>query len=132
MEGSPGHSILRDLLQTKGLVPEGEAKAETNAGKVPGSFRVPLVDLASVERLVLQFERKGHGGKRVTRVEGFSSRTEGLDELARRLQREMGCGAWLEDEAILLQGDLTDRLKDWFLEKGVKRVVISGRGGTPR
>lgn len=62
-------------------------------------------------------------------MEGLPFRTKALNSLARELRREMGCGAWVEGETILLQGDLTERLREWFEGKGARRVVISGRGG---
>jgi len=128
-EGDAAQPLIGDLLRSKGFV-QVTKEEPVPARKVSSeSTRLTVEDLSSVSRVVLQFERKGHGGKQATRVEGLPFDAEALGRLARDLRREMGCGAWVEEGAILLQGDLTERLKDWFGKKGARRVVISGRGG---
>ena len=122
--------LLGDIFRSRGLVPAGNEEPEPASRLVPEGLRTPRPDLSQASRIVLQFEKKGHGGKRATRVEGLPFGTEALSSLARELRREMGCGAWVEGETILLQGDLTERLREWFEGKGAKRVVISGRGGS--
>jgi translation initiation factor 1 len=49
---------------------------------------------------------------------------EALTELARRLQRALGCGATVEDETIVLQGDLRERARDQLTAWGARRVVL--------
>jgi translation initiation factor 1 len=129
-EGKSMQPLLGELMKARGLVSAGWEEPETAADSVSEGPLLPGPDLSLVGRIVLQFEKKGHGGKRATRVEGLPFRNEELNSLARELRREMGCGAWVEAGTILLQGDLTERLKDWFEAKGAKRVVISGRGGS--
>lgn len=128
-EGPSTQPLLGDIFRSRGLVPTGKEEPETATSLVPQGLRPPRPDLSQAGRIVLQFEKKGHGGKRTTRVEGLPFRTKALNSLARELRREMGCGAWVEGETILLQGDLTERLREWFEGKGARRVVISGRGG---
>jgi Translation initiation factor 1 (eIF-1/SUI1) and related proteins len=122
--------LLGDLFRSRGLAAAGKEEPEPGRNSVPEGPSLPGPDLSGVSRIVLQFEKKGHGGKRATRVEGLPFGTEALNSLARELRREMGCGAWVEGGTLLLQGDLTERLRDWFEAKGAKRVVISGRGGS--
>lgn len=129
-EGSAAQPLIGDLLRSKGFVQAAKEEPEPARDVASEATRLTVEDLSTVSRIVLQFERKGHGGKQATRVEGLHLGADALDRLARDLRREMGCGAWVEEGAILLQGDLTERLKDWFGKKGVGRVVISGRGGT--
>jgi translation initiation factor 1 len=76
-------------------------------------------------KVVLQRERKGHGGKTVTRVIGLSLSAAAMDELAVQLKRALGCGARVEAGEIVLQGDLTERAQRWFTERGVKKVVVA-------
>jgi translation initiation factor 1 (eIF-1/SUI1) len=121
--------LIGDLLRGKGFVQAAKEEPEPARKTAPEETCSTVQDLSSVSRIVLQFERKGHGGKQATRVEGLPFNAEALGRLARDLRRDMGCGAWVEGETILLQGDLTERLKDWFGKKGVRRIVISGRGG---
>ena len=122
--------MLGDLFRSRGLAPAEKKEPEPERKSAPEGPSLPGPDLSGVSRIVLQLEKKGHGGKQATRVEGLPLGTEDLNSLARELRREMGCGAWVEGETLLLQGDLTERLRDWFVGKGAKRVVISGRGGS--
>ncbi len=122
------HPLLEDLFKARGLLPAGLIRPPE--GELPRQEK-PLrqPDYSKVDRIVLRYERKGHGGKAVTRVEGLSFAEGVLEELARELKKAMGCGAWVEGNEILLQGDLSERLQAWFQKKGVKRVVISKTGG---
>lgn len=122
------HRLLEDLFKARGLLPEGEIRSPE--GETPRQEKaVHQPDYSKVERIVLRFERKGHGGKSVTRVEGLPFAEEVLEDLARELKKAMGCGAWVAGNEIFLQGDLTERSQAWFQKKGAKRVVISKAGG---
>ena len=125
-----GQNLLGELFKSRGLVLTGKEEQEPSMDDGPEAMPLAGPDLSLVDRIVVQFEKKGHGGKRATRVEGLPFCQEVLNRLARELRREMGCGAWVEEGTILLQGDLTERLRDWFAKKGANRVVISGRGGS--
>lgn len=122
------HRLLEDLFKARGLLPAEEIRSpEEETSRLEETLRQP--DYSKVERVVLRYERKGHGGKSVTRVEGVSFAEDALEDLARELKKSLGCGAWVEGNEILLQGDLTERSQAWFQKKGVRRVVISKAGG---
>ena len=75
-------------------------------------------------RAVVRLERKGRGGKETTRVDKL-----GLDagELARwcgALKKALGCGGVVEDDAIVLQGDLRKRIEPVLVARGVRKVTI--------
>jgi translation initiation factor 1 len=128
-EGKVECALLGDLFKSQGILQaEGEEKKPSSDG-VQQEIALKKPDFSKVGRVVLQFEKKGHGGKQATRVEGLPFIAEDLCILARELRKDMGCGAWVDGDSILLQGDLVDRLKAWFSRKGVKQIVISGRGG---
>ena len=128
-DGPTGQPLLRELLEARGVTPAENVSAppERREGKISSSR--DSADWSIVDRVVIQFERKGHGGKKVTRVEGLAFGSETMDGVLRELRSEMGCGAWIEQGSLLLQGDLAERLEAWFKKKGCKRVVISGKGG---
>ena len=42
------------------------------------------------------------------------------------LRKAMGVGGTVEEDAIVLQGDLRTRLASWLSEKGVVKVTVSG------
>jgi translation initiation factor 1 len=79
--------------------------------------------LASLPRVVLRMERKGHGGKTVTVLTGFEAPPGALKKLSRQLKKQMGCGARIMDSDVVLQGDLRERVRAWLLSQGVRRVV---------
>jgi translation initiation factor 1 (eIF-1/SUI1) len=61
-------------------------------------------------------ERKGHGGKTVTRVGGLAGDDDALEALAGRMRRALGCGVRVEDGELLAQGDLVPRVEAWLKE----------------
>jgi len=78
--------------------------------------------------VVVQVERKGHGGKTVTRVRGLAPGQVGeLDEAARELRRTLGAGARAEAGELLVQGEHVERVERWLLEHGVQHVVRGNR-----
>lgn len=91
----------------------GSAPAVDEAGKAP----------AFPARVVLRRERKGRGGRTVTRVQGLGWDDAALAELARAMARALGCGATIEDGDVVLQGDPGERAAAWLEERGVRRVV---------
>lgn len=114
-----GLAELRDELASK----ESPGEAPAPSG--------PPTDGASGEneeglghKVVLRREKKGRGGKTVTRVCGLGLDAAALSKLAKELKRALGCGATVEDRDILLQGDQTERGAAFFERRGVKKVVI--------
>ena len=70
----------------------------------------------------MRLERKGHGGKTVTLVEGLASAAR--DAVADRLKRALGTGVRVDDEgALVVQGDHVARVVDWLTKEGAPRVV---------
>jgi translation initiation factor 1 (eIF-1/SUI1) len=103
---------LRDRL---GPLPPGPAPAEAPTPKVAGFPHAK-------ERATVRFERAGHGGKTVTRVEGPALRAANLDELAKELARALGVGARAEGGEVLVQGDQCARLVEWLTRRGFGNV----------
>ncbi len=72
----------------------------------PSETKEPLPpSKKSLSRLVLRRETKERGGKTVVIVSGFAAEDTHLEETARRLRRELGCGGTVQDGEIVLQGD---------------------------
>jgi len=105
-------AALRDQL------PPGDAKAPAAPAKEAPPPRQFL------EKVVVKKERKGHGGKTVTVVSGIAPPF--LDELCGELKRALGCGARVEDGALVLQGELVERAVAFLEKKGAKRVIRGG------
>lgn len=76
-------------------------------------------------RAVVRYERKGHGGKAMTRVEQLGLAPAALAQWLRDLKETLGCGGSVDGEDLLLQGDQRDRLRECLEGRGVARVVVS-------
>lgn len=77
-------------------------------------------ELAYGPKVVVRFERKGHGGKTVTRIDGVIS---GHRVLVDQLKRQLGTGGRVDGDAIVLHGRQVERVARWLESQGVKRVV---------
>lgn len=111
---SGGFGGLGSLLQASGLEGGGTAAAAAPA-KPAGKPRKP-------GRVVLRREKKGRGGKVVTTLTRHGLAPDALGALAKRLRKALGCGAGVEDEVIVIQGDQRDRAAS-LLEAEGWRVV---------
>lgn len=113
---APFHSPFAGLGALREALPDAPPVAEpAPAGPASGSSS------PSLGKLVLQREKKGRGGKTVTRVRGLPA-TE-LERWAKDMKRALGCGASVEDGEVVLLGDLVTRAADWLEARGASRVV---------
>jgi translation initiation factor 1 len=78
-----------------------------------GNAQVPVRVVAK-----LRLEKAGRGGKAVTVVYDLPRNTAFLKDLARELKQACGAGGTVQDDAIEIQGDLRDRIRDLLLKKG--------------
>lgn len=74
-----------------------------------------------LEKVVVRFTRKGHGGKTVTVVTGVAPHA--LDAVCTEMKKALGVGARVEDGAVVLQGDLVDRVVTFLEKKGATKIV---------
>lgn len=115
---------MGDLFESAGIklpekppsLPEEKPVGKRDRDVSPGS--APLHG-----KLVLRRERKGRKGKTVTLVEGLGEKKQRLEEMARDLRRDLGCGSHVEGDLVILQGDQTERAETWFRKKGFKSIV---------
>ena len=73
-------------------------------------------------KVVVGRSRKGRGGKTVTIVTGV--RAHAREAMCRDLKKALGCGATIEDEAIIVLGDVSDRVRPWLETRGARRIVV--------
>jgi translation initiation factor 1 len=115
-------SSLADLLRQRGVevVP-----AAPTADPSPPRHGVGTdePDLSRGGRVVVRRERKGHGGKTVTVVDGLAMPQAKLEELARAMRKALGCGSWVDDGRVVLQGDRPDAAAAWLSRHGAKQVT---------
>lgn len=110
-----GLAGLRDALpQGESPEPTVEEDAAAAESEVGVSSMPP--------KLVLQRERKGRGGKTITRLSGLDA--EASEHWAKTLKKKLGCGAVVEGDDVILLGDVSERARDLLEAAGAKRVVI--------
>ena len=92
--------------------PERDCKCSTRAA---GDVQVP-------DRIVakLRMEKAGRGGKTVTVVYDLPRNAAFLKELCSELKKSCGTGGAVADNAIELQGDLRDRVRELLTKKGFR------------
>lgn len=109
-------SSLRELLQAKGFAASEPAASEaTDTAPEPEA-------LAFAPKVVVRYTRKGRGGKAVTLVSGITS---GAADLLGQLKKQLGVGARLEDDELVIQGNQVERVARWLESQGAKKVVRS-------
>lgn len=74
------------------------------------------------EKVVLSRSKKNRGGKIVTTIAGV--REAAREQIARDIRVAVGCGASIEDDLIVVQGDQHARLKGFLEARGVRKVII--------
>lgn len=94
----------------------------------PGTPPAPPSEVTSTAKIparaVLRLERKGRGGKEVTVLEQTELPEETLESWCRELKQALGCGGSVEELSIVLQGDRREKVKQWLLDRGVKKVSV--------
>lgn len=120
---------LGDLLRARGLVPQAPLTPEVHGpdardsgsenAESPQAIGMP----AFPPKVVVRLERKGRGGRTVTRVQGLGWPDDALADLARRMARALGCGAGVEEGDVVLHGDQRERAEAWLVARGARRVV---------
>lgn len=75
---------------------------------------------------MVRLEKKHRRGKEVTVIEKLALAPPELEKWCRELKQAMGCGGSVEEGAIVLQGDLRQRLPPVLTAKGVGKVTVSG------
>jgi translation initiation factor 1 len=108
---------LADALAARGIAVSAPAAAPAAATPAAGA-------LSRAGKVVLRRERKGRGGKTATVVAGLGLPARDLERVARELKRGLGCGATVEGDTIVLQGDQVPRAGPWLVARGVGRIVV--------
>lgn len=92
----------------------------------PVAAPVPAPEKKGPARAVVRYERKGRGGKETTIIEKLELPPAELETWCKAAKSAMGCGGFIEDGAIVLQGDLRKRLEPWLTARGVRKVTVAG------
>jgi translation initiation factor 1 len=99
-------------------LPPGAAIAEAKP-KAPPARKTPS------KSVVVRYERKGHGGKEMTRLERLElGSTSELAKWLKEAKQALGCGGVVDGNDILLQGDQRERAAAWLAKRNI-RITIS-------
>lgn len=116
-ETKPFHGAFSGLASLRAELPSSDSSDAEVEPESTSDSPTPSV------KLILQREKKGRGGKTVTRLSGLPSAEDRL-HWATRLKKELGCGATIEGEDVILLGDLGERAKARLESAGFRRVVL--------
>ncbi len=119
---APLKQSLSGLASLRDQLPAGPSASATVAPRDAVAEKSNAYTRAS--KLVVRRERKGHGGKTVTRIEGLSGNANELDAIAKDLKRALGCGATVEAQDVLVQGDQCERVVTLLQARGATKVVL--------
>lgn len=96
---------------------------EKSVGQAPSATQSAEETIKLFTKITLHRQSAGMGGK-VATVVTLSGGSVSLEALAKELRKGLGCGSRVEGGKILLQGDIQERARDWFIKKGAKSVVL--------
>jgi|SRR5882757_7196936 len=68
------------------------------------------------QKLRIRLDTRQRAGKAVTLIEGFSGKTDDLEDLGKKLKAHCGTGGSAKDGLILVQGDQRDKILQWLLK----------------
>jgi translation initiation factor 1 len=74
----------------------------------------------SAQKLMIRLETKQRGGKKATLIKGFIGSFEDLEKLAKSLKSHCGTGGSIVDGEILIQGEMTKKVKAYLQNAGYK------------
>ena len=114
-EKKPFNNPFAQLGGLREALPHGKAPKPEKEAKPP----------RSPARAVVRLERAGRRGKEVTIIEHLELPAVQREVWLKELKSAMGCGGVLEDAALVLQGDLRERVGKWLEKKGVRKVTIA-------
>ncbi|MFW2387980.1 MAG: translation initiation factor [Polyangiales bacterium] len=118
-ETEPFHSAFSGLASLRAELPSSDPPDPEAEPEPESTSDSPTPSV----KLTLQREKKGRAGKTVTRLRGLPS-PEDRVHWATRLKKELGCGATIEGEDVILLGDLGERAKARLESAGFRRVGL--------
>lgn len=91
--------------------------------KAPAAAEKAGEIIQRLSKITLHRQSSGMGGK-VATVVTLPNEAADLETLAKELRKGLGCGSRVAGGKIILQGDIQERARDWFVKKGARRVVL--------
>jgi len=114
----PFQSAFSGLASLRADLPSFESPDPGSQPDVIASPGTPTTET----KLVLQREKKGRAGKTVTRLLGLPT-PDARAYWTTKLKKELGCGATIEGDDVILLGDVGDRAETRLVAGGFRRIV---------
>lgn len=121
---------LRDASSTPTAGPFNSAFAglaarrdELPVGEPPKAKPAPVEKASQGKPVVVRYERKGHGGKEMTRLERLELKPADLTKWLKEAKQALGCGGVVDGDTILLQGDQRERAAAWLAKRNIRTTV---------
>jgi len=70
------------------------------------------------QRLTVTIDRRHRAGKQVTLISGFVGEEAQLESLGKQLKARLGTGGSVKDGAVMIQGDVRDKVVALLTEMG--------------
>ncbi|MBQ8649619.1 MAG: translation initiation factor, partial [Flavobacteriales bacterium] len=74
------------------------------------------------QRLKVKRDTSGRKGKVVTIIDGYQGEEEDIEELGRKVKKHCGVGGSVKDSQIIIQGDLTEKVRSYLISQGYTRT----------
>ena len=113
-DAAPAASPFAALDRLRGSLPEVGPEPEAE----------PPARSRFAPKVVIRRERSGRGGKTVTVIQGVQLAGRELDDFVRELRKALGTSGNIEDDLIVLGGDVGDRAAKLLAKAGATKVVI--------
>jgi translation initiation factor 1 len=112
-------------LSAEGL-PEAPSGAAPSEPPKP-SRRQRKKESKPPQRVDVRREKSGRGGKTVCTVSGFTGwSSERLDDLCRRIKKQLGTGGTVRGQTIEFQGESIDRLLELLEAENLRPIRAGG------
>ncbi len=102
----------------------GQRDSLPRASAIPGDKpKAPTPPRTPSKPVVVRYERKGHGGKEMTRLERLELGTAELAKWLKEAKQALGCGGVVDGSDILLQGDQRERAAAWLAKRNIRTTI---------
>ncbi|HSI03840.1 MAG: translation initiation factor [Myxococcota bacterium] len=113
---APFNSPFARLAGQRDSLPQASALPDTKV-KAPAATKRPS------KSVVVRYERKGHGGKEMTRLERLELSGTELNKWLKEAKQALGCGGVVDGDDILLQGDQRERAAAWLAKRNIRTTI---------